>query len=377
MDLSLSEAQTMLKSSAREFLEQQCPTSLVRAMEEDERGYVPELWSKIAELGWLGIPFPEKYEGTGGGLLDLGLLLEEMGRALFPGPFFSTVALGGLPVLDFGTAAQRGELLPKLARGELLMTMAITEPSGSYAAQDLTVRATPSGDGFRLEGTKLFVDNAHLANVMLVVARTGQGRSPEDGFSILLLDPHQPGVVLTPLKVGGGDKQSEVTFNGVVVPAKQTLGTVNGAWPQVQQALRKATALQCADMAGGARKVLEMAVAYLKSRVQFGRPIGTFQVLQHMAADMVVWVDSLQLLTYEALWTLDQGMSGEKEVAAAKAWAAEAYRNVTTTSNQMHGGIAYMKEFDHQLWLRRAKAQELKLGQARVHYDAYARAHGF
>ncbi len=374
MDMSLSEQQKMLKQAARDFLEKESPTTFVRQMEEDPLGYSPEVWRKTARLGWQALALPEAYGGADGGLLDLGLVFEEVGRALYPSPLFTTIALGALPVLDAGTETQRKAILPKVASGDLIMTLALTETTNSWEPSGVNLTAKKTGDGFALNGTKLFIENAHVADRMLVVARTS---TKADGVTVFIVDGKTSGISMTPLKTIGSDRQFEVTFKDVRVKAADVLGKVDGGWPVIDHAIARAGALQAAEMAGGARKILEMATEYAKSRVQFGRPIGSFQVLQHMLADMVINVDAAQLLAYEALWTLDEKVLAERICAAAKAWASDAYRDATTVSNQIHGGIAYIKEFDHQLWLRRAKALELKLGHARVHRERYARAVGF
>ncbi|MEK7872917.1 MAG: acyl-CoA dehydrogenase family protein, partial [Chloroflexota bacterium] len=325
-------------------------------------------------LGWQALALPETYGGADGGLLDLGLVFEEVGRALYPSPLFTTVALGALPVLDVGTEAQRKAILPKVASGELIMTLALTEATNSWEPSGVKLTAEKAGDSFALNGTKLFIENAHVAHKMLVAARTS---TKAHGVTVFIVDGKTPGISMTPLKTIGSDRQFEVTFKDVRVKAADVLGKVDEGWPVIDHAIARAGALQAAEMAGGARKILEMATEYAKSRVQFGRPIGSFQVLQHMLADMVINVDAAQLLAYEALWTLDEKAPAGRICAAAKAWASDAYRDATTVSNQIHGGIAYITEFDHQLWLRRAKALELKLGHARVHRERYARAVGF
>src|SRR2546425_4077455 len=198
MDLGLDEQQEMLKNFARDFLEKECPESLVREMEEDEKGYSPELWRKMAQQGWMGLIIPEEYGGTGMNLCELVVLLEEFGRALVPGPFISTVVLGGVPIMEAGTAEQKQQFLPKMAAGELIMTMAMTEPSAKWTADGVTLEAKKQGSDYVLNGTKLFVPDAHVTDYMVVVARGGGGR--EDGITLLLVDSKSQGVKFELLK---------------------------------------------------------------------------------------------------------------------------------------------------------------------------------
>ena len=217
MDLGLSEVQQMLKSSAQEFLAQECPLSLVRELEEDPQGYSDDLWRQIVELGWTGVVFPEQFGGTGGDFMDLSVLLEETGRALLPGPLFSTVVLGGLPVLDAGTEEQKKELINRVCGGQLLMTMALTEPSATYEPWGIETAAAPEGDGFVLNGTKLFVPDAQAADLMVVVARTSTGEDPSRGITLFLVPTDSSGVSIQSLNTIAADHQCEVRLEGVSV----------------------------------------------------------------------------------------------------------------------------------------------------------------
>lgn len=375
MDLALNEAQEMLKQTARDFLAREFPKSLLREVEASERGYAPEVWAKMAELGWLGIALPEEYEGTGGSLLDLGVLLEEMGRAAFLGPYFSTVVTGALPVLWAGNEAQKQEILPRVASGQELLTLAVVEPAGRYDPASINLRATAQGDHYVLDGTKMFVEYPHVADRILCVARTRDASDPAAGLTVFIVDGRSQGLTCTHLKTTGGDKQCEVKFEGVRVPAENVLGgpsAVDQGWPLVARTLEAATALMCADMVGGLQQVLEMTVEYVSMRVQFGQPIGKFQAVQHHCANMAMLVDGARLTTYEAIWKLSEGLPAAKEVAVAKAFTSDAYREVTLTAHQLHGGIGFMQEYDLQFYSRRAKSMELKLGTPHEHLAAVA-----
>ena len=246
MDLDWNEQQKLLKNAAREFLERECPTALVRDCERSPDGYSPALWKKMADLGWMGLIIPEQYGGLGSGLLDLAVISEEMGRFVVPSPFLNTVVLCGLPTLEAGTEQQKRYVLPKIASGELIMSLALTEPSAKYTADGVQVRARRSGDHYVIEGTKLFIEDAHIARNLLCVVRTGDGASAEDGISLLFMDSTSPGITMTPLKTTALDKQFEVVFKGVQVPTHNLLGQEGKGWPVVARALQKAVALQCA-----------------------------------------------------------------------------------------------------------------------------------
>ena len=221
MKLTLTEEQEMLKKTARDFLADKCLKKFVKQMEESETGYSRELWQEMAELGWMGLAFPEKYGGGGMNFLDLAVLLEEMGRACLPGPFFSTVVLGGLPILDLGSEEQKQEYLPKLIRGEKIFTLALTEPGyRHYDASSVTVKATPDGGNYTINGTKLFVPDAHIADYLLCVART----KPKNGITIFLADAKNPRINYTVLKTIAGDKLCEVVFDRMPVPKANILG---------------------------------------------------------------------------------------------------------------------------------------------------------
>ncbi|TEU04652.1 MAG: acyl-CoA dehydrogenase [Dehalococcoidia bacterium] len=377
MDLGFSEEQEMLRKTARDFLETECPTSLVKEMAEDEQGYTSELWGKMAELGWMGLALPEEHDGMGMSFLDLAVLLEEMGRACLPGPFFSTVVLGGLTILEAGNEEQKKEFLPKIAAGEAILTMALTEPSASYDPASITVKAVPDKDDYVISGTKLFVENAHIADYLICVTRTKDGAGKgEDGITLFLVDGKSPGITTTLLKTIAGDKQCEITFDNVRVPQKNMLGERDKGWPVVAKILQKATVAKCAEMIGGAQAALDMSVAYAKERIQFGRPIGSFQAIQHHCANMVTDVDGSRFITYQAAWKVSEGLPAVMEVSMAKAWVSEAYRRVTQLGHQIHGGIGFCMDHDMPLYFKRAKAAEPTFGSADWHREIVARELG-
>jgi alkylation response protein AidB-like acyl-CoA dehydrogenase len=362
MDLGLNEEQEMLKTLARDFLQKECPKQLVKQLDESDAGYSPELWRKMAELGWMGLIFPEKYGGSGGSFLDLTVLLEEMGYNILPGPFFSTVVLCGLTILASGTEEQKRELLPKIAKGEMIMALALTEPSASYDAASIKAKATAHNDDYIINGTKLFVLDANVADFILCVARTKEAKNPEDGLTIFLVDAKSPGIKYTLLKTLARDKQCEIVLDNVTVPKKNILGKLNQGWPIVKDTLQRATSAKCAEMVGGAQAALEMTVKYAKERVQFNRPIGSFQAIQHYCANMVTDVDGARFITYKAAWELSEGLPATMDVAIAKAWTSEAYGRVTLLAHQIFGAIGFTMDHDIHLYYRRAKASEIIFG---------------
>ena len=369
MDLGLSEVQQMLKTSAQEFLARECPATLVREMEEDGRGYPDGLWRQMAGLGWVGVPFPEQYGGTGGDFLDLAVLLEEMGRALTPGPYFSTVILGGLTVLDAGSDAQKADLLSRVCDGSGLLTLAVAEASASYEAWGVETAAAADGGDYLLTGTKLFVPDAHVADVIIVAARTASGGAPESGVTLFLVPAGAAGLTVSPIRTIGSERQFEVSLDGVRISGGAVLGAVDGGWPIAERAIQRAVAGHCAVMLGGATAVLDLTVEYVKQRTQFGRPVGSFQAVQHHCAQMATDVEGCRGVAYQAAWRLAQNLPAQREISIAKAWISQAYRRVCATAHQCHGAIGFTKEHDLQLYTRRAKVQELGYGDANYHKE--------
>jgi alkylation response protein AidB-like acyl-CoA dehydrogenase len=376
MDISLSEEQELLQGSARDFLQQECPIRLVRAMEDDERGYDMALWKQMGDLGWLGLVLPEEYGGTGGTMMDLVVLLEEFGRALVPGPFIPTVIQVGLPIVWAGNDQQKRDYLTKLIQGELIGTMAWHEPNATSQAWGIEATATLHGDDYVLNGTKLCVPYGHVADYLLVAVRTATGATPADGITLLLVDAKSPGIAITKLGTIADDHQCEVLLQDVHVPRRQVLGEVRKGWSLVEQIAGCGAVAKCAEMVGIAQQAFEISLNYAKTRVQFGRPIGSFQVIKHKLANMVIDVDGSRYVTYRAAWSLSEGLPAGQEIAVAKAWTNEACRRVVRDAQQVHGGIGYTKEYDLQLYTRRAKAAEIAFDDSDTHREAVATSLG-
>lgn len=370
MHLALSEEQEMLKTMARDFLSDKLPKTVVKEIEESELGYSPEIWKEMAGLGWMGLAFPEKYGGSDMSFLDLAILLEEMGRACLPGPYFSSVVLSGLAILDIGSEEQKSAHLPKIASGEAIFTLALTEASASYDASGIETKATAEGDNYIINGTKLFVPDANVADHMLVVAKT------DKGITIFILDAKSAGISHTVLKTIANDKLCEVVFDKVKVPKANILGELNQGWKEVEKIIQRAAAAKCCEMVGCIQQALDMTVEYAKDRKQYGRPIGSFQVIQHYCADMATDVDGTRLSAYQVAWMLSEGLPCTKEVAIAKAWAGEACQRVMALAHQIHGAIGVTIDHDLQYYTRRAKAAEVSFGDASFYREVVAKEMG-
>ncbi|MBM3132829.1 MAG: acyl-CoA dehydrogenase [Chloroflexi bacterium] len=360
MDFSLSAEQQLLKKEVQQFLDNECPKKIVRQLEKSELGYSPEIWKKMADLGWLGLIVPEEHGGVGGNLIDLAVMFEEIGRATFPSPMFSTILYGVIPLLEAGNAAHKGELLPKVVKGELILTMALIEPEADRP-QFITAKAHSQKDGFTIEGTKLFVPNAHAAGCILVIAKTGEG------LNVFLVRKGAKGIGLTPLKTVGGDRQFEVALNKVHVASGDAVGKIGQAGPLVDSTLRKATAIHCVQTVGVMQQALAMTAEYTSKRVQFGRPIGSFQAVQHRLADMLTDVEGSRWLSYQAVSLLDKGRQAAREVSVAKAWTSEACQRVAYAAQHLHGGIGMDLDYDLHFYFQWAKAMDLNLGTAAFH----------
>ena len=373
MDVLPNEEEQMVKNLAREFLEAECPPSLAREMEKDDLGYPPELWRQMADLGWLSMSLPEPYGGQGLPLTYLGLVAEELGRAIAPVPFHSTM-VAALTIAEAGDDRQKQDLLPPICSGNLVLSWAFSEENPRYLPETILCQAAEDGDSFALTGTKMFVDNFIASEKCLVACRTAPATDDNAGISLLLVDTGSAGVSQISLTTLAKDKQSKVTFNNVRVPKTNLIGELNQGWPIAQRMLDRGTVLLCAQMVGAARKDAEMGIEYAKSRVAFGRPIGAFQSVQHMCADMILWVDGGQLLTYEALWKMDQGLPSAMEVSQAKSFCNDKCEAVVRTSQVLHGGMGFMMEFDLHLWYRRVTAWTMRLGTSFEHRARIAQA---
>lgn len=373
MDLNLTNEQEMLKKSYRDFLTKECPKALVREMYQEEKGYSLALWDKMASLGWMGLPFPEKYGGQDGSFLDLAVLLEEMGRTCLPSPFFSTVVEGGLTCLEAGSEVQKRELLPKISQGKLIIAMALIERNVSYDPASIAMPALRKGDEFVINGSKLFVRNAHVADFLICVTRTeDSSRNDGKGITLFLVNAKNPGIHLTLLDTFPGDKQFEVEFDHVRVAQENILGELGGGWRYLSNVLQKAAIGKCTEIVGGLEQILEMTVSYAKQRVQFNQPIGSFQAIQHHCANMLLSVDSSRVISYQAAWLLSEGIPSIKEVSMAKAWVSDVCELVINLAHQVNGGISVIDDHDLPLYTRQVLEWSEIFGNSDFHREVIA-----
>lgn len=370
MNYDFNEEQNLLKESARKFLSDECPATYVRRMAADERGCSEDVWNKMVELGWLGLPFPEEYGGSGMDFLHLAVLLAEMGYACMPGPFFSTVVLGGLAVLEGGTEAQKKRILEEVSAGRRVVTLAWIEEDGACSEESVRMRAERRGDRYRLSGVKVFVPDAHVAGTIVCAART---EKPDSGLRLFLVDPSGPGVAVHRMETLSGDRLCEVVLDGATVAEEDVLGGLAAPGAKVlRSVLLKAAVAKCAELSGGARRVLEIAVGYAKERIQFGRPIGAFQAVQHHCANMLTYADTIHFMTFHAAWKIARALPFEKEAAMCKAWVSDSYRKLVALGHQVLGGIGFMEEHDLHLYFAQAKAGEVMFGDGDFHREQVA-----
>lgn len=367
MDFALSPEQELLKREARHFLDTECPKKLVSEIEQSELGYSPQIWKKMAELGWLGLTIPEEYGGLGGSLVDLAILFEELGKTALPSPFFCTILLGAFPILDGGSEEQKRRLLPGIANGESILTLALSEPGTDYDPAFVETKARRKGEGFVVSGIKLFVPYAAAADYILVVARVSEGTSQSNDPSTFVVPAGSKGVSAKPLKTSAGDRLYELVLDDVVIPCGHVIGKIGEGWPSIEKALLRATAIQCVQTVGIMQQALSLTANYTSTRVQFGRPIGSFQAVQHRLANMLIDVEGARWLSYRAVSRLAQGLPAFREVAIAKAWASDACQRVAYAAQHLHGGIGMHLEYELHFYFRWAKVMELSLGPAPYH----------
>jgi alkylation response protein AidB-like acyl-CoA dehydrogenase len=374
MDIGFSEEQLLLRDTARKFLDAACTTKFVRERMATAEAMTPDFWGRIAEQGWLGINFSEEDGGAGLGLVDLVVLMEEMGRAVMPGPFFATALLGGAAIRAAGSPAQRQEHLPRITAGDIKATLAAIEPNARWDASGIMMSARPAGGGFVLSGTKLFVPDAHLADILVVAARTRDGSTLEDGVSLFLVPKDAAGVTVALMpSIDETRKLCEVRFANVAVPQTALLGELHQGWPALARVYDAASVALAAEMCGGAQRVLEMTVEYAKLREAFGKPIGSYQGVKHKCADMLVEIENAKSLTYYAAWAIDENQpDAPLAVSMAKAYASDASRKVSNAGIQLHGGIGMTWEHDLHLYMKRAKASEVAFGDATWHRERVA-----
>jgi len=359
MDYKIPEEGEILQKSARDFLTRECTKKHVREMEKDGKGYSPDLWNKMAQMGWLGLMLPDEYGGADAGYLELVLLTEEMGRALLPAPFIDTT-VAALTILQYGNENQKKNFLPDVAEGKSIISLAI-ESAGNSG-----VHATEAHGSWTLNGNKLFVNYANAADWFLCMAESKHGRI------LCLVDATSNGINTTPLENLAAAKEFEVDFKDVKVTLVNILGKPEETSKMLAKIEEWGALAYSGLISGYIQQIMEMSVGYAKQRVQFNRLIGTFQAVQHLCANMLIDIDSVKLLTYEAACNLKAGRPVNTEVNMAKAWASDAARRVSLLGIKVHGGLGITVDYDMGLYFRRAKVAELAFGDGDYHRKVHA-----
>ncbi len=370
MQFGLTESQLILKNNARKFFPAECPSAEVRRLMETETAFDETLWRKIAEQGFTGMIFPEEYGGLGLGMVEMAAALEEMGRALIPGPFHSTVLLAGSVINEAGSDAQKQKYLAPIAAGDARATLALLEGSGDWDTDSIHLRARPSASGgYTLSGEKFFVPDLGAADFFVVAARAGAD------LTLCVVDAKATGLRATPM--AGLDttrKLYALILDNVEVAKEDILATGEEAKRALDRGIAIATVGLIAEMVGGMQKVQELAIEYAKTRKQFGQPIGKFQAVQQMCADMYLYTESSRSAVYYAAWALQENTpDAPSAVSVAKAYASDACREVGNKGVQVHGGMGFTWENDVHLYYRRAKASEIAFGDANFHREKLAR----
>jgi alkylation response protein AidB-like acyl-CoA dehydrogenase len=370
MNFAFSEEQEELRRSVRRFLEDKSPVAEVRRLMETTEGFDRAVWEQMAnQLGLQGLAVPEEYGGAGFGYVELIVVLEEMGATLLCAPFFSTVALGANALLSSGDEAAKKDLLPGVASGETIATLALTEDTGRWDLDGITLAASQSGSDWRLDGHKMFVIDGHTADLVLVAARTPKG------VSLFAVEGDAAGMTRTPLAtMDQTRKQARIEFAST--PAR-LIGDEGGAARGLSRTLDLAAVALAAEQVGGAQRCLDMSVDYAKTRIQFGRPIGSFQAIKHKCADMLLEVESAKSAAYYAGWAAAEDSEELPVVASlAKSYCSEAYFHAAAENIQIHGGIGFTWEHDAHLYFKRAKSSELMLGDPSYHRELLAQRIG-
>ena len=372
MRIQFSNEQEMIRESARRFLSDACPASLVRAAYESPQVALGPLWKEMAKLGWTGLIVPEQYGGTEAGFQSLAILLEEMGRVCLPVPFFSTVVLGGLCLMELADERHKAELLPRLVQGDLLLTLALQEGASEFDRASMTFAARPDSGGIRVAGRKFLVPDAQSTDYLVCVA--GVEGSTDDGgaYNLVLVPRSKPGVSCAPLHTITGNSFCEVICDDVRLNREAFLNSKPIPWTEIQRVLCKAAVAKSAEMIGGAQRAMDLALGYAKERRQFDKPIGAFQAIQHHCVNMLMQVESARWLTYRCVGMIDRGRLKTAYAAVAKAWSNQAYREVIRLAHQVMGGIGYCEDHEMPMYFRHARQCEAMLGDTDTLLDIIA-----
>ena len=365
MNLDFTTEEKMIKDEAIKFLKKECSYERVKELEESEEGYDPKMWKKMADLGWMALMFPEEYGGDGGKFMDTALILEAMGSMVVPSPFFSTVVQCGLILLEAASEEQKKELIPAIVDGNLIMALAQYEEDGSYDVSGTTMEAKADGDNYLLNGTKLFVMNANIADKLIVVAKTAA-----DQTSLFLVDAKAQGITVEKLSTIALDNNCVVKFENVSLPRADMIGDPGCAEAVLGKMNAVAAVGKAAEMLGGCKASIDMTVDYAKQRVQYDKPIGGFQVIQHFVSNMLIEYDTNYNYLCRVICMIDNGEDFEADAYALKANTNEAYKFISERGVHIHGGIGTTREANPGLFFRRVKADEVICGDTPTFLDA-------
>ena len=364
MDLGLSEIQKMLQESSRDYLLENCTMDYIRAMESDQIGISDEIWKNMADMGWLGLMIPEVYGGSGFNFDDMSILLEEMGKVALSGPFFSTSVIGAQTLLLSGDESQKKEFLPKIASGNLKFSLAFNEKTGSFEESEIsTTTSVKNDEGWTLNGEKYFVNDAVGADYFIVASVSENN----EGISLFLVPSKSDGIEIEKMEAIGGDKISKVNFQEIKLLDSQLLGKEGEAWKTLSKVFNYGAIGKTSEMSGAAQRVMDMTLNYIKDRKQFDRPIGSFQAVQHHAADMAILTKVSTQFSRKAAWEISNKDNSNINIHRAKSYVSKAFHDVCQISHQLHGAIGYTWDYDLQIFTRKMQHQKLAYGDTDFH----------
>ena len=375
MALVLNEEQLMLRDNARGFLGKNAPIAHLRQLRDsrDPEGFSPRLWKSFAEMGWTGILIPQDYGGLGSGHVEAGVVMEELGRTLTPSPFLSTAILAASALARAGSDAQKKEYLPRIAEGNLIAALAVDE-GPKHRPEKTALRATRAGNGFTLSGAKTFVVDGHVADLLIVAARTAGAPGETKGLTLLLVNGKAKGLRAERTPMVDSHNSARLSFENVNVAADAVLGEIDAGWNPLEGTLNVGRACVAAELLGAGEEAFSRTVTYLKDRKQFGKAIGEFQALQHRSAQLYCELELTRSAVLKALQTLDQSFeTASAIVSIAKAKAGASATLAVQEAVQMHGGIGMTDEFDLGFFMKRVRVGQELFGDANFHADRLAR----
>lgn len=367
LDMTLTESEQMLKKTAQDFMSRDAPKLVVQNLQATDTGITDELWKIAADMGWLGIIIPEEFEGAGQSLTSAAVLFEALGNGPLPGPHFSSAILGSQIIMEAGSLEQKQQILPAVASGQTILALAQTEPDYTWEPRGISTTVTATGDGYTIDGLKLFVLEAAAATHLIVVARTGNESDPARGISLFLVDCKTAGVAIRRVPGFLSGRSFEIKLDSVKVPASALLGELNEGWAPLQRAINRSIPVLCAYKIGGAQFVFDTTLEYSRIRVQFGQPIGRFQRVQDMIIQQVTHLDAARWIAYECLWKLDVNRATAEDIHLTKAVTSESYWQVVTLAHQVLSGISYSREHPVSFHTRASRHLYNFLGEPSYH----------